>query len=296
MVRKRHQALSGRALGVIFGILAIYIVAMSPSYGCSSDGGAYSVIIECQRNVHHGRGAEPSADMVNSSGSATYSYVWVPNCAGALPSDHGIVGIDCRAAHSCTDVRLISMSLYARQLTDASGRTIKDGWTYLGSECRNPSDAGPTKQPRTLTWSDVLSAIRQVGVPAASVRGPRYTLVNLDTTFYTDRATIDRPLTIIGYDVEVHVQPSTYTWHWGDGTGETTDTPGRPYPSTEITHTYDHATASSQPMQLSVDVTYTARYRVNDGDWEEIPQALTIAGQPTSLPVKQASAVLVADN
>jgi hypothetical protein len=59
---------------------------------------------------------------------------------------------------------------------------------------------------------------------------------------------------------------------------------------------YVHATAASQPMQLSVDVTYTARYRVNDGEWQEIPQALTIAGRPTSLPVKQASAVLVAGN
>ncbi len=186
------------------------------------------------------------------------------------------------------------MSLYAMQMTNAAGNATPDGWTYLGSECRKPSDAGPTQQPRVLTWTDVLSAIRQVGVPGASVRGPDFTLVNLKTTFYTVPTIIDRPLTIIGYNVDVHVSPSTYTWHWGDGTTGTTDTPGHPYPSTDVTHMYVHATPPHQPLQVSVDVTYSARYRVDGGAWQDIPQALTITGEPRNLPVKQASAVLVA--
>lgn len=232
----------------------------------------------------------------NSPAGATYSYVWLPNCPGALPSDVNVGEIDCPAAHSCVDPQLMSMSLYAMQLTNASGQRVNRGWSYLGSQCRNPADAGPTRQPRVLTWTDVLSAIKQVGVPGASVQGPAYTLVNLDTTFYTQAAAIDRPLTIIGYNVEVHVQPSTYTWHWGDGSSETTNTPGHPYPSTDITHTYIHATDANQPVQLSVDVTYTARYRGGGGGWQAIPDTLTIAGQPRGLPIKQASAVLVADN
>lgn len=186
------------------------------------------------------------------------------------------------------------MSLYATQLTNAAGNPVNTGWTYLGSDCRSAKDAGPTRQPRVLTWTDVMSAIRQVGVPGAQVQGPRYTLVNLDTTFYTEPSTIDRSLVIIGYNVDVDVEPSTYTWHWGDGSTGTTATPGRPYPSADVTHTYVHATDDGQPLQLSVDVTYTARFRVDGGDWRDIPETLTISGRPRDLPVKQASAVLVA--
>jgi hypothetical protein len=188
------------------------------------------------------------------------------------------------------------MSLYAMQVANAAGARVKGSWSYLGSQCQDPKMAGPTRQPRVLTWADVLAAIRQVGVPGADVHGPDYTLVNLRTSFYTNAPNIDRDLTIIGYNVSVHVEPSTYTWHWGDGSTERTDTPGHPYPSTNVTHTYVHATTDTQPLQVSVDVTYTARYRVSGGAWQAIPETLTITGQPRSLPIKQASAVLVANN
>ncbi len=251
----------------------------------------------CHEEIPH-RGTNPRVTPIEeppSTGSnVTYSYTWVPTCPGASPGDPEVGNLDCPAAHSCDDPQLMSMSLYAMQLTSPAGQPIQRGWRYLGSECRDPKDAGPTKQPRVLTWMDVLNAVRQVGVPGASVEAPDYTLVNLKTTFYTEPTTVERSLTIIGYDVDVRVEPSTYTWHWGDGSSVTTDTPGHPYPSTDVTHTYRRATAPNQALQLSVDVTYTAHYRVDDGEWQPIPESLTIAGAPTDLPIKQASAVLVA--
>ncbi|MGA9344403.1 MAG: hypothetical protein WBV37_04800, partial [Nocardioidaceae bacterium] len=65
-----------------------------------------------------------------------------------------------------------------------------------------------------------------------------------------------------------------------------------PYPSTDVTHTYEHATHG--PILLRVDTTYTAKYRIDGGGWQQIPSRLTIAGPTTRLPVKQAAAVLVA--
>ncbi len=151
---------------------------------------------------------------------------------------------------------------------------------------------GPVRR-RTLTWQTVLTAIRRVGVPANEVHAPRYTLVNLKTTFYTQPQTVTRSLHLVGFDVAVQATPTSYTWHWGDGTTSSSHTPGRPFPSTEVTHTYEHATHGRR-MVLRVDTTYTARYRVDGGGWQQIPSPLIITGPPARMPVKQAAAVLVA--
>jgi hypothetical protein len=187
------------------------------------------------------------------------------------------------------------MWLFQIQRTNKQGVQVTGTWQYVTSECRAIEESGPTQLRRTLTWSDVLSAVRRVGVPAASVQAPGYTLVNLETTFYTEPATIERSLDIIGFAVDVRVEPTSYTWHWGDGTTTDTTKPGRPYPATDVTHTYDHATDQAQPLAVRVDVTYSARYRVDGGAWQTIPETLRIRGADTILPVKQAAAVLVTE-
>ncbi len=187
------------------------------------------------------------------------------------------------------------MTLWARQLTNASGAPIQAGWQCVGRECRDPAEVGPVRQ-RTLTWQTVLAAIRRVGVPASQVHAPAYTLVNLETTFWTRADEIDRSLSLIGFAVDVEVTPTSYTWNWGDGTSTTTQTPGRPYPSKDVTHTYAHATRDKPPVALSVDTTYTAQYRVDGGAWQQIPEQLVINGPATTMPVREASAVLVADD
>ena len=161
----------------------------------------------------------------------------------------------------------------------------------ITTQCVDPAEV-PTQQ-RTLTTGDVLSAIRRIGLPAAKVNGPAFTLVNLNTTFSTQPHTIDRTLNIIGYHVDLHIQPTRYTWTWGDGTTTTTTTPGNPYPATDITHTYHHATNPNQHLNLSVQVDYHARYRVDGQNWIDLDDPLTINGPTHPLPIKQASAVLV---
>jgi hypothetical protein len=126
------------------------------------------------------------------------------------------------------------------------------------------------------------------------VHAPSYTLVNLETTFYTKPQQLTRSLDLIGFHVDVQVTPTSYAWHWGDGATATTRTPGRPYPADDITHTYAHATHDGPPLALRVDTTYTAQYRVDGGSWQQIPDAITIAGPTTTMPVKEATAVLVA--
>jgi hypothetical protein len=183
------------------------------------------------------------------------------------------------------------LALWEIQRTDAAGNPISGSWSIVDTQCRDPRDIGNLR--RTLTWQDVVSAIRRVGIPAGEVTAPGYTLVNLETTFYTDVQPLTRTLSIIGYTVDVDITPTAYTWHWGQRETSTTHTPGAPYPSTDVTHTYLHHTADGRPASLSVDVEYTARYRVDGGSWIDILDTITITGPATTLPIRQASAVLV---
>jgi hypothetical protein len=185
------------------------------------------------------------------------------------------------------------MAYWVRQTRDAEGQPVTETWHIDHFECRDPADLGPVRQE--LGWFDVLSAVRRIDVPASEVQVPRYTLVNLETTFYTEPVTLDRTLQIIGYTVDVHLEPASYVWHWGDGSTTETSAPGHPYPSKDVTHTYLRSTAPGDFLSLSVDVLYRASYRVNGTSWQEIPDTITIAGSASALPVKQASAVLVTE-
>jgi hypothetical protein len=252
--------------------------------GCTGEG-ANSVIVECESD------RPPTANADNpgrTHSELRREYEWVPSCSGAAPGNEGVAELDCPSARVCPDAQLMLMRLFSRTVNPGEPAAA---WTDIRSECRYP--AAPRDQPRTLTTADVLSAIRSIGLPTNQIHGPAYTLVNLDTTFSTTPHPLHRTLTILGYTVTINAQPTTYTWNWDDGTTTHTSTPGRPYPHTDITHTYTHPTDHQPPLTPSIDTTYHARYRVDHGPWTTIPDPITTHGPTHQLPVKQATAVLV---
>ena len=137
----------------------------------------------------------------------------------------------------------------------------------------------------------VLTALRRMGLPALTVhtQPSPTTLVNLDTIFYTEPVPFTKQITLLGQPVTVTARPTSYTWHHGDGTTATTSTPGAPYPSMEVTHTYLHAHVT---VQTRVSVTYTGRFKVAGGPWQDIPGSVTITGPPTALRIAEATPVL----
>ena len=284
------------------GLFAILLVAgfshgttIAHADECAGGQGPTQVILECAAATEHRTGSHVAPMGVSVASGVTYEYVWLPPCPTALPSVVGAAAMDCGAAHTCLDPTLLQRTLWVRQLTDTNANVVRDGWTTQQTECRDPQEVGLVAQQRALTTQDVITALRRLGVPAATVEAPQYTLVNLETTFFTRPETIDRSLTIIGYTVDVQIAPSSYRWSWGDSTITSSRTAGQPYPSKDVTHTYLRATDPNSSVALRVDVTYAARYRVDGGPWQTIPDVMTIPGPPTDLPVKQAAAVLVAD-
>ncbi len=147
--------------------------------------------------------------------------------------------------------------------------------------------------PPEVTPGDVLSALERTGLPYLTVQTQPAgeTLVNFDTIFYVDPQQVSVDLTILGQAVDVVATPAGYAWSFGDGSGLSTTSPGAPYPSKDITHRYPDADVTVEP---SVTVSYTARFRVGGGAWQDIDGTVSSAGPGTPLLISEATPLLTA--
>lgn len=266
-------------------ILVSCLVTANPAAAdCGGEGaGQGEIDVSCESE-------QETTSQDTSTGSTSSSSVeslWLPACPGVSPEGHGeLEPLGCDEAHTCPDPEMLRETLWQRPLTDADGTPIDDApWTIVTTECHGPNDA----ERRPLTQGDVLNAIRRIGLTPSTIHTPAYTLVNLTTTLATTPHPITQTLHLIGYTVDLDIQPTTYTWHTDDPDHPQTTTTTQPH----TTHTYTRHTPHQHPRQTSIDTTYTARYRTDNGPWTTINQPLTTTGPTQPLPVKQAASVLV---
>lgn len=141
--------------------------------------------------------------------------------------------------------------------------------------------------------AEIRRAVESVGLPALALRiqPGGQTLVNAETIFHTEAPEFRHSTVLLGQAVEITATPARFTWHHGDGTTQTTSTPGAPYPSTKVTHRYTRVATGLTPR---VDVGYRVSYRVNGGAVQEIDQLITASGPPAGLDVAEAAPVVVA--
>ncbi|NIK54502.1 PKD domain-containing protein [Kribbella shirazensis] len=148
-------------------------------------------------------------------------------------------------------------------------------------------------RPRDVSWELVRSETKNVIFPGLSVKvQPKgRTLVNLDTIVYTDDSKVSTTtVTLLGFPVVVEATPISYTWSFGDGSpAVTTSTPGKPYPSKEISHKY----MKRGGVSLTLTTNYAARFNVADTGWQYIDGTVPITGPATPLQVREAVPVLV---
>lgn len=179
------------------------------------------------------------------------------------------------------------------------GSTNFGPWERVSVECitfdpANPppevTGTGPAPLPQ-VTWQIVLREVQRIGLPSleVQVQPADRTLVNFATNFYAEPEAFERQVTLLGQDVDVRAEPTRFDWTFGDGSTDESDGPGGAYPDLEITHRYADADVTVSP---SVDVTYAAEFRVGDGEWQQIPETVTISGTPVSLRVVEATPVL----
>jgi hypothetical protein len=153
---------------------------------------------------------------------------------------------------------------------------------------------GADDEDIVITPDRVLREFKRMSWPDAElfIQPPDgRTLVNFETNFFTTTTEpITQTITLLGQRVEIEASPVRYTWHFGDGEHRSGADPGAPYPKLTITHVYRKADPTVRP---SVDVTYHGRFRINGGQWRDIPDELTVTGAPASLEVVTATPHLI---
>ena len=244
-------------------------------------GGEIGIAVTCTEPG----GGDPDVPAGNGSSAPDpyTAYRWASICTPDPNVPPGAV--ECAAALICPDPQQRMWQLWGR-LPDGSWRTVTTG-CFGGTP--------PVYEPPTVTPGDVLTALRRVGLPELStvVQPADKTLVNFDTNFYTEPQPVTLTLTLLEQQVQVEATPASYRWDFGDGTSATTTDPGSAYPELTITHRYDDARVTVHP---SVQTTYTARFRVEGGDWQDVGGTVTAAGPATALRIAEATPLLSGDH
>ena len=230
-----------------------------------------------------------------------HEYASVSNCGSNSPDNPNADDLCTEAAAFCTgntpaqglgpSVRLF------RRAVDPAGRPTGP-WVQYGITCF-PEDA-PGARP-VVTMAMVLAAFHDTAFarPTLEVQPKgNVTLVTLPTYFETrwpdagyepgEIDHVDRAR-MAGFRVEIRPRAKSITYVYGDGTtsGAVTSL-GGPYPEGDITKSY----AKSGDFTVRADATYTGEFRVNGGEWIDIPGEVTIQGTPETLQVKTAKARL----
>ena len=272
---------------IVIGVVAANLpIATATAASCVGDGAAAGQLVTVHMNCVDEPRENPGAPGTSpaASTSAYIAYQWVSACQRLDAANPQAGPMDCVAARACPDPLERQWLLY--------GQRPNGSWDPLDAQCfGRPPGPADTPRPPQVGPDDVLTALRRIGLPAleAKTQPADKTLVNFETIFYAEPQTFARTLTLLGQRVEVEATPTAYTWHHGDGTSTQTSTPGARYPAKEVVHEYTDAQVTVSP---SVDVTYSARFRVNGGAWQEIPETVTISGPQGSLRIAEATAVL----
>lgn len=259
--------------------------AVADTVNCDdSSAGGQAVIIHMSCPTPGGVSTSPTP--VGAPPGSTSPYVnfqWATPCHPFTGPSTSNLDALCQQAQLCAQPGQTSWNLWGQL---ATGR-----WTQLGSHCFTKPPT-PADLPKiTITPAMVLTELRRIGLPALTLhtQPANKTLVNFDTIFYTQPTTITRTLHMLGQTVTVQATPTSYQWHFGDNTTTSTHTPGARYPAKDILHRYADAATTMRP---SVDVTYTGRFHVGTGPWQDVTGTVTIPGPTTNLRVVEATPVL----
>ena len=151
---------------------------------------------------------------------------------------------------------------------------------------------GPAPAGAVFTPGMAQSAVESLPMPALELNvqpdGP--TLVNAPTIFYAEPEPFSTSIELLGHTIEVRAEPVNFIWVHGDGTSQSTSTPGKPYPNRDVAHRY---MTPNQGVNARVDTVYEVEFSIDGDGWESLDTPLVATGPSTSVEVQEAAPVLV---
>lgn len=164
-------------------------------------------------------------------------------------------------------------------------------WVKVGEGCRSQG------QVPVITLGMIMSRFKSTPIPTSEliVQPPGgKTLVNFATIFRTEANAFTESFRLLGQSIDLRIAPSSFTWRPGDGTSFSTVTPGIAFQEGRSMDDYvSHMYQSATMMHPSVDVTWSAEFRVGGGAWRPVPGTVTKQGSPVDLRVVEGKPVLV---
>jgi hypothetical protein len=293
-----RRAVGGICLGLAF-VLVAQVAWAADGWGRKFTGGGSRMSLF---ERHEMQDIKEAAAASAAKAPPKFEYASVSNCGSNSPDNPNVDYLCPGAATACagnTPAEGLGPSARLfRRTIDPTGRPTGP-WVQYGITCF-PADA-PGARP-TVTMAMVIAAFHDTAFakPTLEVQPKgNVTLVTLPTYFETrwpqsgfEPGEIDQvdPARMAGFRVEIRPQAKNITYVYGDGTssGPTTSL-GGPYPEGDITKAYPRA----GDFTVRADATYTGQFRVNGGEWIDIPGDVTIQGTPETLQVKTAKARLV---
>ena len=299
MASLRHGVVVG--IGVVVVVLAASTAAFADVDGQATGGGTHLSMYD-QREMRQIK--ELTTAEAKAKAAPKWEYASVANCPGNTPmsatrSDFCVGAVAACRGNTPQQGLGPSAKLFRRAI-DPKGNPAGP-WEQYGLTCF-PQDAPGAPRRPVLTMTQILAAFHDTNFakPAVNIQPKgNVTLVHLPTYFELQWPTdgfqpgeVDHPspASLLGHRVEIEPVLSSVEYVYGDGsTSGPTTSLGGPYPSGDIRKTYEKAGA----FPVRADVTYGGKFRVDGGQWIDIPGTVTIEGDTERLQVKTAHARLV---
>lgn len=135
--------------------------------------------------------------------------------------------------------------------------------------------------PGEYTWFDfTIEDFKRVGIDSAGVvvQPGAKGLVNMPVIVHSPTTVQVFETEVLGRAVHLAVEATEYSWDFGDGGWPlVTASPGKPYPSEELTHTY----LTPGTRQITLTTTWDAFFRVEDEpEWRQVDGTLETTSEP----------------